>query len=76
MFGKEKSNAWDYEETRIMCNLYDQIFSEWSYIDLRLKPEFFRNLKIILSPWDEGDLSSIISDIIERSSLPQEIKEA
>lgn len=77
VLGKEKSNAWDYEEeTRIMCNLHNQMFSEWNYIDLRLKPEFFRNLKIILSPWDEGELSSIISDIIERSSLPQDIKES
>lgn len=77
VLGKEKSNAWDYEEeTRIMCNLHNQMFSEWNYIDLRLKPEFFRNLKIISSPWDEGELSSIISDIIEKSSLPQDIKES
>lgn len=31
VLGKEKSNAWDYEEeTRIMCNLHNQMFSEWN----------------------------------------------
>ena len=73
--GKQKSNPWDYEkETRILCTLMSQDFSEWKYIDLRLKDEMFRDLKIILSPWDEGGLREKLAGMIEKSSLADEIK--
>ncbi len=75
VLGKHKSDSWEYEkETRILCVLSNPSFSEWDYIDLRLKPELFRDLKIILSPWDDGKLYSAVSDIINKSSLPEEIK--
>ncbi len=77
VLGKHKSNPWDYEdESRIMCTVSLPEFKEWEYIDLRLKPEIFRNLKIILSPWDENELRGIVNKIIKQSNLPQEIKDS
>lgn len=73
--GREKSNPWDYErESRILCCLNNQEFSEFTYIDLRLKQEMFRNLVIILSPWADDELQSQLEDIIEKSTLADEIK--
>lgn len=77
VLGKQKSQPWDYEkETRVMCILSPQDFSEWSYIDLRLKPEAFRGLKIILSPWDNGELRNRVEKIITDCTLPKDIKES
>lgn len=51
VLGKQKSNPWEYEqETRILCALSGDQKPGWEYIDLRLKPELFRGLTIILSP--------------------------
>lgn len=74
VLGKQKSNPWDYEkETRILCTLSDPHFSEWEYLDLRLFDEFFRDLRIVLSPWDDGTLRAKVEDIIQNSGLPIEI---
>jgi hypothetical protein len=75
--GRQKSNPWDYErESRILCCLDKQEFSEFMYIDLRLKQEMFRNLVIILSPWADDKLQSQLEDIIEKSTLASEIKKS
>ena len=77
VLGKQKSDPWDYEnETRILCTILEPKMKGWDYIDLRLKPEFFRDLCIVLSPWDEGDLRDNIVNIIESIDLPNEIKES
>ncbi|MBD9037166.1 MAG: hypothetical protein EGR42_03270 [[Eubacterium] rectale] len=77
ILGKQKSNPWDYEkETRIMSVLSGTQFPMWDYIDLRLKPEIFRNLHIILSPWDEGGLREEIQQAIDTSNLSQDIKDS
>lgn len=73
--GKQKSQPWDYErESRILSCLNQQDFSEWDYIDLRLKEEFFRNLVIVMNPWAENELKDIIMGIIRTSSLSEDIK--
>ncbi len=77
VLGKQKSNPWDYEkETRILCTLSSPEFSAWKYIDLRLKDEMFRGLRIILSPWDEGNLRDKVTEIIDKSSISDEIKKS
>lgn len=77
VLGKQKSIPWEYEkETRILCSLGGDAFGKWDYIDLRLKPEIFRGLIIILSPWDDGNLRSKMQKVIESSSLPEDIKES
>ncbi len=75
VLGKQKSIPWEYEkETRILCALGGDAFDKWDYIDLRLKPEMFRELTIILSPWDDGELRCKMQRIIDSSSLPDDIK--
>lgn len=75
VLGKQKSNPWDYEnETRILCTIGGNAFDKWDFIDLRLKPEIFRDLKIILSPWDDGTLRDKVKGIVDRCSLPECIK--
>lgn len=77
VLGKQKSNPWDYEkETRIMSVLSGEQFPGWDFIDLRLKPEIFRGLTIVLSPWDDGSLKERVLDAISSSSLPEDIKES
>lgn len=77
VLGKQKSNPWDYEkETRILVTLSDPSFSGWDYIDLRLKPAIFKNLKIVLSPWGDDSLREHVEKIIRECSLPQEIKDS
>ncbi|EXM40269.1 hypothetical protein RASY3_09205 [Ruminococcus albus SY3] len=77
VLGKQKSNPWDYEnETRILCTINKPTMKGWDYIDLRLKPEIFHDLCIVLSPWDEGELRDNIANIIESIYLPQEIKDS
>lgn len=77
VLGKKKSNPWEYEkETRILCALSGNQNPGWEYIDLRLKPEIFRGLTIILSPWDEGNLRKDVENIINASKLPEDIKES
>ena len=74
VLGKKKSNPWEYEkETRILCALSGNQNPGWEYIDLRLKPEIFRGLTIILSPWDEGNLRKDVENIINASKLPEDI---
>lgn len=76
VLGKKKSDPWDYEkETRILCSVGAR-FLGWDYIDLRLKQEIFRNLRITLSPWDNGKLRSQVQKAIEDSELSQEIKDS
>lgn len=73
--GRQKSNPWDYErESRILCCLGFQNFSEWKFIDLRLKEEFFRNLVIVMNPWEKSNLQSNIQEIIDSSPLSDGIK--
>lgn len=75
ILGKQKTNPWEYElETRIMLVLDNQEFSEWEHIDIRLKEEFFRDLKIILSPWYNSLCEDEIRRIIKDSSLSDDIK--
>ena len=77
VLGKQKSNPWEYEqETRILCALSGSQNPGWEYIDLRLKPELFRGLTIILSPWDDGNLRKSVENIINTSKLPKDIKES
>lgn len=77
VLGKKKSNPWDYEkETRILCALSGNQNPGWEHIDLRLKPEIFRGLTIILSPWDEGNLRKDVENIINASKLPEDIKKS
>lgn len=74
VLGKQKSNPWEYEkETRILCTLSNPTFNEWDYIDLQLHNEAFRDLRIILSPWDDGTLRKQVEDIIFSSGLPSDI---
>lgn len=77
VLGKHKSDPWEYElETRIMITLEDQEFSDWEYIDLRLKDEVFRDLVVILSPWAEDTLEEEVRRIIVGSTLTKDIKES
>lgn len=77
VLGRQKSDPWDYErESRVMCTVSSQQFNEWKYIDLRLKSEMFRGLKIILSPWDKEELRGAVENIVQQSILPKEIKDS
>ncbi|MCF0134180.1 MAG: hypothetical protein HUJ72_09965 [Blautia sp.] len=77
VLGKQKSNPWEYEkETRIMSVLSGGQFPGWDFIDLRLKPTIFKDLSIVLSPWDDGSLKSKVCEAIRSSSLPDEIKDS
>lgn len=77
ILGKQKSDPWDYEkETRILSSLAGLQSPGWNYIDLRLKPEMFRGMRIVLSPWDEGTLRGSVQAAIDASPLPQEIKDS
>ena len=77
ILGLYKSEAWKYEEeTRILLTVNQPEFKKLSYIDLRLKPEIFADLKIILSPWDDGTLKQEVSSIITKSGLPETIKKS
>lgn len=74
--GKQKSNPWeDEKESRILCCLEHQEFSDWEYIDLRLKEEIFRGLTIVLSPWLAPDLEDRVREIVKESPISDEIKE-
>ena len=76
VLGKQKSNPWEYEkETRILSTLSIPTFKEWDYIDLQLHDEVFRDLRIILSPWDDGTLKSRVEEIIQNCGLPEDIQE-
>lgn len=73
--GKQKSNPWEDEcESRILCCLEQQEFNKWSYIDLRLKEEIFRDMIIVLSPWLSPDLEDNVKKIIADSPINEEIK--
>lgn len=75
--GRQKSIPWvDEKESRIMCCLEHQESSKYAYIDLRLKPEIFRDLVIVLSPWTDATLEGQVRELIDHSSLPTEIKES
>lgn len=77
VLGKQKSNPWEYEkETRILCTLSAPYFNEWDYIDLQLHSEMFRDLNIILSPWDDGSLKGQVEEIILSSGLPANIMDS
>ena len=56
-----------------ICTLSNPTFKEWDYIDLQLHSEMFRNLRIILSPWDDGSLRKQVEEIISSSDLPSDI---
>lgn len=74
--GMEKTNPWEYEkESRILVKLQPSDFSEWEWIRLRIEPEAFRNLTIILSPWENEMLENKVRDILREAQLPSEIKE-
>ncbi len=77
ILGREKTNPWDYEcETRIMCVLDHQETSFGDCIDLRLKDEMFRGLTIIMNPWANEAFEEEIKCIVNKSVLPQEIKDS
>lgn len=73
--GKQKSNPWHIEsESRILSCLKYPEFNEWSFIDLRLKEEFFRDMVIVLSPWLSPELESDVRKLIAESPISDEIK--
>lgn len=73
--GKQKSIPWEIEsESRILSCLKYQEFNEWSFIDLRLKEEFFRDMVIILSPWLSPELENDVRKLIAESPISDEIK--
>lgn len=74
VFGKYKTDDWTIEqETRILSSLFYTKFDKWEYIDLILYDEFFRDLTIVLSPWDKGSLKKEVEDILNNSNLPSDI---
>lgn len=77
ILGKHKSKPWEYEkETRILCTT--SLFTEnyqWDWIDLYLYDQVFKNLTIIMSPWDTGTQKRQITKIIRSSSLSEEVKD-
>ena len=74
VFGKYKTDDWAIEqETRILSSLFYTKFDKWEYIDLILYDEFFRDLTIVLSPWDKGSLKKEVEDILNNSNLPSDI---
>lgn len=73
--GKQKSIPWEIErESRILFTLHQQDFSEWPFIDLRLKEEIFRGMTIVLSPWLAMDLEDRVRKIVAESPVSSEIK--
>ena len=73
--GRQKSDPWvGEEESRILCCLSVQDFDKWSYIDLRLKEEIFRDLKIILNPWANENLEQEVQTLIDNSQISDDIK--
>ena len=73
--GRQKTEQWARErESRILSCLVHQDFAKWSYIDLRLKEEFFRDLIITMNPWAKRDLYNEIKNIVASSKLNDEIK--
>ena len=77
VLGKHKHLQWGPEnETRILIELSDPTFKGWDHIDLQLYDEAFRNLQIILSPWDDGTLRNKVKKIIKSSGLSPEIADS
>ena len=73
--GRQKSSAWeDEKESRILCCLYVQDFKDWSFIDLRLKEEIFRDMSIIMNPWADPSFEQEIRNIIVNSPISNPIK--
>ena len=80
--GRLKTKPWAYEvETRIICHTnmkLDSVTKEYPYreaIFLKLADEFFRDLKIILSPWRSDYLKCYVESIINESPIGKEIKD-
>lgn len=48
---------------------------QWDWIDLYLYDQVFKNLTIIMSPWDTGTQKRQITKIIRSSSLSEEVKD-
>ena len=57
----------------MLIALSDHTFMSWDHIDLQLYDEAFRNLQIVLSPWDNGALRDTVVEIIKSSGLLSEI---
>ena len=73
ILGLYKTKPWSYEkESRIIITTPYPGLS-YEYIDLRLKPEIFRGLKIILSPWADDSLERELRVMIQQSGLPEDI---
>lgn len=74
--GKQKTDPWEYEkETRILCTTHPITGKRWwDWIDLHVKDEIFREMKIILSPWDDGTQRRIIEKALHYSSISDEIQ--
>lgn len=79
--GKHKTKSWDYEEEiRVRVMLFPVRTKATkptdNYLLLRLKDDFFRDMIIILSPWDDGSSESKVKKIIEAAELQTEIKDS
>lgn len=73
--GKQKSKPWGYEgESRVLSCLNVQDFNKWDFIDLRLKEEIFRDLRVVLSHWPADDLEEKVQKTINSSPISSEIK--
>lgn len=72
--GINKTRSWDYEkETRIICRLRINQIGDIEWIFLRLKDEFFRNMKIIMNPWADEENYKEIANIINNAQLNENI---
>lgn len=75
--GFQKTNKWKKEhETRILSILRGQENVEWDYIDLRLKDEIFRDMQIIMNPWEKDGFEENLMAVIRDSDLDDVIKKS
>ncbi|MEX1376502.1 MAG: hypothetical protein AB1Z23_03400 [Eubacteriales bacterium] len=75
-FGRIKTRSWEYEkEIRLLAgaSFFPHAPYEESYLLLRLKDKFFEKMKIILSPWDDGEGYDIVNEILATSHIEPEI---
>lgn len=73
--GMQKTVHWEYEaETRLRCMMSTINAPYFDFLLLRLKDEVFRGLEIVANPWATDDFLQRIKDLVDASTLSEDIK--
>lgn len=74
VLGEYKLDAWDFEMERRIITIVNASDDIGNRILFHLKPLYFKNMRVVLSPWDDGSLRDKVKQVINDSSLPNDIK--